>query len=71
MRRRETIVLIGFAALSGTINHAAAQQSGRSADVQRARVGMLCQAKCEGPGYSAFDSELAKLGWVEGQNLVI
>ena len=70
MRRRDAIVLIGSAALSGTINHAAAQQSGRSADVQKARVGMLCQAKCEGPGYSAFDNELAKLGWVEGQNLV-
>jgi len=30
---------------------------------------MLCQAKCEGPGYSAFDQELANLGWVEGRNM--
>src|SRR5436190_5236565 len=36
-----------------------------------ARLGMLCQALCEGPGYRAFDDELQKLGWFEGQNLSI
>jgi putative ABC transport system substrate-binding protein len=34
-----------------------------------ARIGMLCQALCDGPGYRAFDDELQKLGWFEGQNL--
>jgi ABC-type uncharacterized transport system substrate-binding protein len=36
-----------------------------------ARLGMLCQALCEGPGYRAFDDELLKLGWFEGQNLSV
>jgi putative ABC transport system substrate-binding protein len=36
-----------------------------------ARLGMLCQALCAGPGYRAFDDELQKLGWFEGQNLSI
>ena len=36
-----------------------------------ARLGMLCQALCAGPGYRAFDDELQKLGWFEGQNLSV
>src|SRR5215208_5166859 len=67
-RRRE--VLIGAVAWP-LVSRAqeAGKQSLRRADTQKARVGMLCQAKCEGPGYSAFDQELANLGWVEGQNM--
>lgn len=34
-----------------------------------ARIGMLCPIRCAGPGYDAFDSELRKLGWIEGRNL--
>lgn len=35
------------------------------------RIGMLCPIRCVGPGYTAFDDELRKLGWTEGQNLTI
>jgi putative ABC transport system substrate-binding protein len=36
-----------------------------------ARIGMLCPVRCAGPGYTAFDDELRKLGWVEGHNLTV
>jgi putative ABC transport system substrate-binding protein len=36
-----------------------------------ARIGMLCPVQCAGPGYTAFEDELRKLGWVEGSNLTI
>ena len=36
-----------------------------------ARIGMLCPIRCVGPGYTAFNDELQKLGWIEGQNLTI
>jgi putative tryptophan/tyrosine transport system substrate-binding protein len=36
-----------------------------------ARIGMLCPVRCTGPGYTAFDGELRKLGWIEGSNLTI
>jgi putative tryptophan/tyrosine transport system substrate-binding protein len=36
-----------------------------------ARIGMLCPVRCAGPGYTAFDDELRKLGWIEGSNLTI
>jgi putative ABC transport system substrate-binding protein len=36
-----------------------------------ARIGMLCPVQCEGPGYTAFDDELRRLGWTEGSNLTI
>ncbi len=45
---------------------AAAQAPDRTA-----RIGMLCPVRCAGPGYAAFEDELRKLGWIEGQNLVI
>jgi putative tryptophan/tyrosine transport system substrate-binding protein len=36
-----------------------------------ARIGMLCPVRCAGPGYTAFDDELRRLGWIEGSNLTI
>jgi putative ABC transport system substrate-binding protein len=39
--------------------------------VKTARIGMLCPIECVGPGYTAFDDELRKLGWIEGRNLTI
>jgi putative ABC transport system substrate-binding protein len=36
-----------------------------------AYVGMLCPTRCAGIGYTAFDDELRKLGWIEGHNLTI
>ena len=36
-----------------------------------ARIGILCPVHCVGPGYTAFDDELRKLGWVEGRNLAV
>jgi putative ABC transport system substrate-binding protein len=36
-----------------------------------ARIGMLCPVRCAGPGYTAFEDELRKLGWVEGRNLTV
>jgi putative ABC transport system substrate-binding protein len=32
---------------------------------------MLCPVRCAGPGYTTFDEELRKLGWVEGHNLTV
>src|SRR3954452_2675166 len=54
-----TVAAVAFACM------AASQQP------KTARLGMLCQALCAGPGYRAFDDELQKLGWFEGQNLSI
>src|SRR5688572_8468587 len=45
---------------------AAAQQPATTA-----RVGMLCPTRCAGIGYTTFDDELRKLGWVEGRNLTV
>ena len=36
-----------------------------------ARIAMLCPVRCAGSGYTAFDDELRKLGWIEGSNLTI
>ncbi len=36
-----------------------------------ARIGMLCPVRCVGIGYTAFDDELRKLGWVEDRNLTV
>lgn len=35
------------------------------------RIGVICGATCEGLGYDALKSELARLGWVEGRNLTV
>jgi putative ABC transport system substrate-binding protein len=55
-------VLVAFLLTFG----AAAQSPTKSA-----RIGMLCPVRCAGPGYTAFEDELRKLGWTEGQNLTI
>lgn len=39
--------------------------------ITTARVGMLCPTRCAGIGYTAFDDELRKLGWIEGRNLTV
>lgn len=49
------------------ISYAAAAQT----PTKTARIGMLCPVRCAGPGYTAFDDELRKLGWIEGSNLTI
>jgi putative ABC transport system substrate-binding protein len=36
-----------------------------------ARIGVLCPARCAGPGHDAFYDELRKLGWIEGGNLTV
>src|SRR5918998_4879799 len=36
-----------------------------------ARIGILCPVRCVGPGYTAFDDELRKLGWIEGRNFAV
>ncbi len=36
-----------------------------------ARVGTLCGVRCAGAGHTAFYEEMRKLGWTEGENLVI
>jgi len=68
MRRREFITLLGGAAAAWPLA-ARAQQSG-----QIARIGFLGSA-LDGPlfatSYPAFLAELRKLGFTEGQNLII
>src|SRR5260370_459773 len=67
MRRREFITVLGGAAAWPLA--ARAQQAGRIA-----RVGVLgpdLNNSVTGPGYQVFLSELRKLGFTEGQNLVV
>jgi putative ABC transport system substrate-binding protein len=35
------------------------------------RLGIICGARCEGTGYDALTEGLARLGWVEGRNLIV
>jgi putative tryptophan/tyrosine transport system substrate-binding protein len=35
------------------------------------RIAMLCPVRCAGPGYTASDDELRKLGSIEGGNLTL
>ena len=69
MRRREFVTLLGGTAATWPIV-ARAQQAGRIA-----RVGVLSpdpnNNPVTGPGYQVFLSELRKLGFTEGQNLVV
>ena len=68
MKRREFITLLGGAAAAWPLG-ARAQQTGRIA-----RVGVLgpdLSNPVTGPGYQVFLSELRKLGFTEGQNLVM
>jgi putative ABC transport system substrate-binding protein len=67
MKRREFISLLGGAAAWPVA--AGAQQGGKLA-----RVGFLgndLDAPISGPGYKIFLSELRKLGFTDGQNLVV
>ena len=45
---------------------AAAQPSTKTA-----RIAMLCPVHCSGSGYTAFEDELRRLGWIEGSNLTV
>lgn len=62
MNRSPCFALLFFMSLMS----AAAQTPAKTA-----RIGMLCPVRCAGPGYTAFDEELRKLGWAEGHNLEI
>ena len=67
MRRREFITLLGSAAVWPLA--ARAQQADRVR-----RVGVLGPGPdnpVSGPGYQIFVSELRKLGFTEGQNVVV
>src|SRR5829696_9750904 len=66
MRCRICLIAMSLTALLALAPETASQQVPRVA-----RVGMLCPVECAGPVFSAFDDELLKLGWVEGQNLII
>jgi len=46
--------------------HAQAQQTEKVV-----RLGIICGARCEGPGYDALKEELRRLGWVEGRTLTV
>ena len=35
------------------------------------RLGILCGVRCEGMGYDTLGEALARLGWVEGRNLIV
>src|SRR3954447_17229528 len=65
-RSFRTVVFTASAVATVVFAFTAASQQPKTA-----RLGMLCQALCAGPGYRAFDDELQKLGWFEGQNLSI
>jgi putative tryptophan/tyrosine transport system substrate-binding protein len=63
MRTRVALAAIVSALLTCA---AAAQMAATTA-----RIGMLCPVQCAGPGYTAFEDELRKLGWQEGRNLTV
>jgi len=68
VKRRDFITLLSGAAVAWPLG-ARAQQTGRIA-----RVGVLgpdLSNPVTGPGYQVFLSELRKLGFTEGQNLVM
>jgi putative tryptophan/tyrosine transport system substrate-binding protein len=63
--RRGLATGLMVAVLAGALP-AGAQPVGRPA-----RVGLLCFARCEGPGFDALRDGLRELGWVEPHTLVI
>jgi putative ABC transport system substrate-binding protein len=68
MRRREFIILVGGASAASIAVPLplSAQQTGKVY-----RIGFLTTASGPSPGYQAFDSSLAGLGYHVGRNLVI
>jgi putative ABC transport system substrate-binding protein len=70
MRRRDFVTLISGAAIAWPLKGRAQQQSG-----QPRRIGILHDYPKNDPEgllqISAFREELAKLGWIEGRNIVI
>src|SRR5262245_25249815 len=65
MRRREFITLLGGAAATWPLA-TAAQESGRTY-----RLGGLSPSPRDASHYVAFFDELGRLGFIEGQNLMI
>jgi putative ABC transport system substrate-binding protein len=67
MRRREFIALLGGTAMTTLwLLNARAQQPNTMV-----RLGIICSGACEGTGYDALNNELRRLGWIEGQNLLV
>ena len=70
MKRRDFVTLISGAAIAWPLKGRAQQQSG-----QPRRIGILHDYPKNDPEgllqISAFREELAKLGWIEGRNIVI
>src|SRR5262249_15762404 len=65
IRRREFITLLGGAATMWPLA-SGAQQAGRTY-----RLGVLHNQGPQSPQYPAFYDELRRLGFVEGQNLIV
>ena len=65
MKRREFITLLGGAAAMGPLT-VRAQQPGR-----RYRLGILHNQGPQSPMFPPFYDELRRLGFVEGQNLIV
>src|SRR5262245_40644700 len=65
MRRREVITLLGGAAAAWPLA-ARAQQAGRTY-----RLGVLHNQGPQSPPFPSFYDELRRLGFVEGQNLIV
>ena len=65
MRRREFITLLGGAAAAWPLA-AHAQQAGRTY-----RLGVLHNQGPQSPQLTSFYDELRRLGFVEGQNLIV
>src|SRR4051794_14239663 len=64
MKRRE--FLAGVGAMSLWTKAVRAQSP-----ATMVRLGIICSGACEGTGYDALNSELRRLGWIEGQNLLV
>jgi putative ABC transport system substrate-binding protein len=65
MHRRQFLLTALASTLAAPLA-AEAQQAGR-----RARIALVCTARCEAGGYDAFRPALRELGWIEGRDYVI
>ena len=70
-RKRWPLTAIAVGLVAGW-SAAMPSQDAQAQKPERAlRLAVICGARCEGTGYDALKEGLARLGWIEGRNLVV